>query len=189
MSNLRRNRILTLCAAGGAVLASMTGAAIALAVRADDTQTERAVADLAPTQGQKVHGQVVFERKGGAVEVIAKLEGLTPGTHGFHVHEVGDCSAPDASSAKGHFNPGNQPHGSREADQRHEGDLGNIDADASGKAQAKLVDRKLTLEGPGSIVGKAVIVHEKADDFKTQPTGDAGGRVACGVVKAAPKTR
>lgn len=187
MSNLRRNRILTLTAAGAAVLASVTGAAIARAVRADDV-TSRAVADLAPTQGQKVHGQVVFERKSGGVEVIAKLEGLTPGTHGFHVHEVGDCSAPDASSAKGHFNPGQQPHGARDAAQRHEGDLGNITADASGKAEAKLVDSKLSFDGAQSIVGKAVIVHEKADDFKTQPTGDAGGRVACGVVKAAPKT-
>jgi Cu-Zn family superoxide dismutase len=187
MSNLRRNRILTLSATGAAVLASVAGAAIARAVRADDAPT-RAVADLSPTQGQKVHGQVVFERKSGGVEVVAKLEGLTPGTHGFHVHEVGDCSAPDASSAKGHFNPGQQPHGARDAAQRHEGDLGNITADASGKAEAKLVDSKLSFDGAQSIVGKAVIVHEKADDFKTQPTGDAGGRVACGVVKAAPKT-
>lgn len=186
MSNLRRNRILTLCATGGAVLASITGAAVALAVRADSSP-DRAVADLAPTQGQKVHGQVVFERKSGGVEVVAKVEGLTPGTHGFHVHEVGDCSAPDASSAKGHFNPASQPHGARDAAQRHEGDLGNIDADASGKAEAKLTDSKLSLDGAGSIIGKAVIVHEKADDFTTQPTGNAGGRVACGVVKAAPK--
>ena len=186
MSNLRRNRILTLCAAGAAVLASVTGAAIALAVRADGA-TERAVADLAPTQGQKVHGTVSFERKSGGVEVVATIEGLTPGTHGFHVHEVGDCSAPDASSAKGHFNPGGHPHGARDAAQRHEGDLGNVTADASGKAEARLVDSKLALDGANSIVGKAVIVHEKADDFKTQPTGDAGGRVACGVVKAAAK--
>ena len=187
MSNLRRNRILTLSAAGAAVLASVTGAAIALAVRADGAGPDRAVAELSPTQGQKVHGQVVFERKAGGVEVVAKVEGLTPGTHGFHVHEVGDCSAPDASSAKGHFNPSNGPHGAREAAQRHEGDLGNIDADSAGKAEAKLVDTKLSLDGTQSIVGKAVIVHEKADDFKTQPTGDAGGRVACGIVKAAPK--
>jgi superoxide dismutase, Cu-Zn family len=185
MSNLRRNRILTMCAAGAAVLASLTGAAVALAVRADDRLAGKAVADLAPTAGQKVHGQVVFERKAGGVEVVATIEGLTPGTHGFHVHEVGDCSAPDASSAKGHFNPQGQPHGARDASQRHEGDLGNVEADATGKAQAKLVDSKLSLDGPGSIVGKAVIVHEKRDDFTTQPTGDAGGRVACGVVKVA----
>jgi Cu-Zn family superoxide dismutase len=186
MSNLRRNRILTLCAAGAAVLASVTGAAIARAVRADDA-VQRAVADLAPTQGHNVHGQVVFERKSSGVEVTVKVEGLTPGSHGFHVHEVGDCSAPDATSAKGHFNPGQQPHGARDAAQRHEGDLGNITADASGKAEARLVDSKLSFDGAQSIVGKAVIVHEKADDFKTQPTGDAGSRVACGVVKPAPK--
>lgn len=189
MSTLRKSRILTLSAAGVAVIAAITGAAVALAVRADDSAPARAVAVLSPTQGQKAHGEVVFERKPGGVEVVARVEGLAPGTHGFHVHEVGDCSSPDASSAKGHFNPGNQPHGAREASRRHEGDLGNIAADASGKAEAKLVDRQLALDGPESIVGKAVIVHEKADDFTTQPTGDAGGRVACGVVKAEPKAR
>ena len=187
MSNLRRNRILTLCAAGAAALTAITGAVVALAVRADDKAIDRAVADLSPTQGQKVHGQVVFERKPGGVEVVATIEGLTPGTHGFHVHEVGDCSAPDATSAKGHFNPSSDPHGARDAAKRHEGDLGNIEADASGKAQAKLMDAKLSFDGAQSIVGKAVIVHEKADDFTTQPTGNAGARVACGVVKAAPK--
>jgi len=189
MSNLRKNRILTLSAAGVAAVAAITGAAFALAARADSGAPERAVAVLAPTQGQKVHGQVVFERKGSGVEVVAEVEGLAPGTHGFHVHEVGDCSAPDASSAKGHLNPTNEPHGARDAAKRHEGDLGNIEADASGKAQAKLVDTKLSLDGAQSIVGKAVIVHEKADDFTTQPTGNAGGRVACGVVKVEAKGR
>jgi Cu-Zn family superoxide dismutase len=189
MSNLRKNRILTLCAVGAAAIVAGTGAAVALAVRADDAATDRAIAVLSSTQGQKAHGEVVFSRKDGGIEVVARIEGLTPGTHGFHVHEVGDCSAPDASSAKGHFNPGGQPHGARDASQRHEGDLGNVEADASGKAEAKLVDKQLALDGPQSIVGKAVIVHEKADDFTTQPTGNAGARVACGVVKAAPKER
>jgi superoxide dismutase, Cu-Zn family len=105
------------------------------------------------------------------------------------VHEKGDCSAPDAASAGGHFNPTGQPHAAREAPARHLGDLGNVEADASGKVQIKLVDPKLRLDGPESIVGKAIIIHEKADDYTTQPTGNAGGRVACGVVKAEAKGR
>ena len=175
---------MTLCAAGAAALASMTGAAIALAVRADEARTERAVADLAPTQGQNVHGQVVFERKGNGVEVVAKLEGLTPGTHGFHVHEVGDCSAPDASSAKGHFNPGKHDHGAPGAVDRHAGDLGNLKANSKGVADYTRNDKVIQLTGPDSVIGRGVIVHEKVDDYKTQPTGNAGARVACGEIKA-----
>jgi Cu-Zn family superoxide dismutase len=185
MTNLRRNRILTMSAAGVAVLASVTGAAVALAVRADESTSAKAVAELAPTQGQQAKGTVTIERKTSGVEVAVQLEGLKPGMHGFHVHEKGDCSAPDAKSAGEHFNPTGQPHAARDAAARHLGDLGNVEADASGKVQIKLVDTKLRLEGPESIVGKALIVHEKADDYTTQPSGNAGARLACGVVKVA----
>jgi Cu-Zn family superoxide dismutase len=117
---------------------------------------------------------------------VADLEGLEPGLHGFHIHEVGDCSAPDASSAGGHFNPDNTPHGTPENPpaQRHVGDLGNLEADAEGKAHYERVDQMLPLRGPNSIVGKSVIVHAQADDLSSQPSGSAGPRLACGVIQA-----
>lgn len=189
MSNLRQNRLLTLAAVALVTLGSLFGAALAYIVYADEMKDARAAAELAPTQGQQAKGTVTFEKKPAGVEVAVQLEGLKPGVHGFHVHEKGDCSAPDAASAGGHFNPAQQPHAAREAPARHAGDLGNVEADASGKVQIKIIDPKLRLDGPESIVGKAVIVHEKADDYTTQPTGNAGGRVACGVVKAAATPR
>jgi len=148
-----------------------------------DTEAASAMATLEPTQGNQVRGTVRFTSEGGGVRVVANLTGLTPGDHGFHVHENGDCSAPDASSAGGHFNPTNQPHAGRDAEERHIGDLGNLVADADGRAQLDYVDRKLTLTGANSIVGKAVIVHAGRDDLKSQPSGDAGGRVACGKIE------
>ena len=145
-------------------------------------QTNKAIAVLHPTQGSNVAGIVTFTASGDAVKVVADLTGLTPGKHGFHIHEFGDCSDPKASSAGGHFNPGNHQHGAPDAANRHVGDLGNIEADAAGKAHLESTDKMMKLTGNDSIVGHTLIVHEKADDLKTQPTGDAGGRVACGVI-------
>jgi Cu-Zn family superoxide dismutase len=145
-----------------------------------------AVAELKPTEGNKVSGTVTFSSRNGTVLVVADLEGLEPGKHGFHIHENGDCSAPDATSAGGHFNPDNTPHGAPEnlPAQRHIGDLGNLEADADGKAHLENVDQLISLEGPNAIVGKAVIVHAQPDDLSSQPTGNAGPRVACGVIEA-----
>ncbi len=149
----------------------------------------RAVAALQPTRGSAAHGTAAFERVEGGVRVVVQVSGLSPGAHGFHVHQTGDCSAPDASSAGGHFDPTSAPHAARESAERHVGDLGNLEADASGQASAEFIDRALALEGPCSILNRAVIVHEKRDDLKTQPTGDAGGRLACGVTRLeAPPT-
>jgi superoxide dismutase, Cu-Zn family len=145
----------------------------------------KAIAVLHPTAGNSVAGIVTFSASGDEVKVVADLTGLKPGKHGFHIHEFGDCSAPDAKSAGGHFNPGNHQHGAPDATDRHAGDLGNIEADASGKAHLEMSDKVMKLSGSDSILGHAVIVHEKADDLKTQPTGDAGGRVACGVIGVA----
>lgn len=142
-----------------------------------------AVARLEPTQGNNARGTVRFSSEGNAVRVTAEVSGLTPGDHGIHVHENGDCSAPDAGSAGGHFNPTSQPHGARDAEARHIGDLGNISADSNGRAQLNYIDPKLSLNGPNSIIGRAVIVHAGADDLKSQPSGDAGGRVACGSIE------
>lgn len=132
---------------------------------------------------KSVVGTVEFKETDGGVEITANLEGLKKGNHGFHIHEKGDCSAPDAKSAGGHFNPSGHKHGGPEGEEHHEGDLGNITAGKDGKATVTLTVKGITLkDGDTSIVGKGFIIHDKADDFKTQPTGNAGDRVACGVI-------
>jgi superoxide dismutase, Cu-Zn family len=145
----------------------------------------KATVKLAPTANQTARGEVTFTAESGGVHVVGTFSGLVFGEHGFHVHEKGDCSAPDGASAGGHFNPGGKPHGARDAAARHAGDLGNLKADPYGLARVDFVDSMLSLSGPDSIVGKAVIIHEKPDDFTTQPTGNAGARQACGVIEAA----
>ena len=143
----------------------------------------RAVALLHPTEGNKVTGTVTFTEVEDGVRVDAQIHGLTPGKHGFHVHEFGDCSAPDASSAGAHFNPTNKQHGGADALERHVGDMGNITADAAGEAKLNYLDHKMSLaDDERSIIGRTVIVHAKPDDLKSQPSGDSGDRVACGVV-------
>lgn len=151
-----------------------------------DLASQEAIAVLNPTEGNDVRGQVTFTATDGGVRIAANLEGLDAGMHGFHVHEVGDCSAPDASSAGGHFNPQDAPHGAPDADAsaRHAGDLGNIEAGADGTARYERTDSVLSLGGANSIIGKAVVVHAGQDDLTSQPTGDAGGRLACGVIEA-----
>ena len=142
-----------------------------------------AVADLGPTASNTVHGVVTFKKEGAGIRVVADIEGLAQGEHGFHLHEKGDCSAPDGASAGGHFNPTHAEHGAPDNPQHHLGDLGNIIADAAGKAHLDRLATDLTFEGTNSIIGKAVIVHAKNDDLKSQPAGNAGARVACGVIK------
>ena len=148
-------------------------------------EVTEAVAVLHPAEGHEVRGKVSFVKHAGGILITADVEGLTPGLHGFHIHEFGDCSAADATSAGGHFNPDNKPHGSPEDIDRHAGDLGNLDADAEGRAHYERVDGHIALSGPRSIVGLAVIVHAGEDDFTSQPTGNAGARVACGVIGVA----
>lgn len=142
----------------------------------------KAVAVVRPTQNSSAEGQAVFTQTDKGLKVSVRVTGLAPGAHGFHVHEFGDCSAPDATSAGAHFNPTAEPHGGPHDAQRHSGDLGNIVADKDGVAQLEYVDPRASFEGPNSVLGRAVIVHVKADDMKTQPTGDAGGRLGCGVI-------
>lgn len=154
-----------------------------VAMAADETT--KAIAVLGAASGSSVAGTVTFTSGSDGVTVVADISGLTPGKHGFHIHEFGDCSSPDAKSAGGHYNPMKHEHAGPDASNRHMGDLGNIEADASGKAHVEMKDKMLKLSGENSIIGYGVIVHEKADDMKTQPTGDAGGRVACGVIGVA----
>ena len=142
----------------------------------------KAIAVVFPAKEKTVRGVITFTQTEKGVSVVAHLEGLTPGKHGFHVHEFGDCSAPDFTSAGGHFNPTQMAHGAPTDHTRHSGDLGNIVADEKGVAMLEWTDPMMQLSGPNSIIGRAVIVHVKEDDLKTQPTGNAGAREACGVI-------
>lgn len=141
-----------------------------------------AVAVLHPTAGNQTAGTVRFSRTAGGIAIEVDISGLASGKHGFHIHTWGDCSAPDATSAGGHFNPEGQAHGAPGAEKRHVGDLGNLEAGADGRVAVKLTDDVIALDGEHGIVGRALIVHADRDDFTSQPTGAAGARVACGVI-------
>lgn len=143
---------------------------------------------LSPTEGNQVSGTLAFSVVDGVVHARGEVRGLGAGTeHGFHVHEAGDCSAPDASSAGGHFNPATSDHGRVGHGAHHGGDSDNLKADANGVAVVDARFEGVTL-GDGAatdIMGKAVIVHADADDYTSQPTGNAGARLACGVIAVA----
>jgi Cu-Zn family superoxide dismutase len=145
-------------------------------------EVTKAVAHLKPTEGNDAKGTVFFIREGGNVRVVVDITGLSPGMHGIHIHEFGDCSDTDASSAGPHFNPTNTPHGCPDSKERHLGDLGNIEADRSGRARTDWVEERISLNGGNSILGRSVVVKAKPDDCVTQPGGGAGTRVACGVI-------
>jgi Cu-Zn family superoxide dismutase len=141
-----------------------------------------ALATLIPTEGNMVTGTVNFIKSEGGIRIIADISGLEPGKHGFHIHQFGNCSAADGSSAGGHFNPLNEPHGAPTDAERHVGDLGNVIADEKGVAHYERIDGVISFTGIKSIIGRGVIVHSGEDDLKTQPTGNAGARAACGVI-------
>jgi Cu-Zn family superoxide dismutase len=180
-----------------AALALVAGTALAVAGCSSTSTTSttstaaatpagaQARATIEPRSGSNVKGWATFtDRSTGGVAVVVHIENAPPGTHGLHVHDKGDCSAPDASSAGGHFNPGGMPHAAPTEAHRHAGDLGNITIEANGTGHLEIVSDLLTVKaGPNSVVGRAVIFHEKADDLQTQPTGNAGGRLGCGVVQ------
>ena len=145
----------------------------------------RATAQLKPTQGNKTFGEATFEQVGpNRVRVVVFAQNLRPGAeHGFHIHEVGDCSAPDGTSAKGHFNPLGKAHG-RPGPDSHAGDLPMLRAAKNGRAKLDVTVEGITVTpGPTSIVGRGLIIHADPDDFRTQPTGNAGARLACGVIQ------
>src|SRR5436305_7192569 len=166
------------------VFASFAGfIALAQTPAAKSAASSKGISVLHPTAGNKVSGTVTFTPVTDGVQIHAEIAGLTPGKHGFHVHEFGDCSAADASSAGAHFNPTNQPHAAPDATARHVGDMGNIEADTSGAAKLDYLDHQMSLANDDrSILGRSVVVHAKADDLKSQPAGDSGARVACGVI-------
>src|SRR5947199_8569925 len=154
----------------GLVLASFAGLiALAQTPAAKSATSSKGISVLHPTAGNKVSGTVTFTPVADGVQVHAEITGLTPGKHGFHVHEFGDCSAVDASSAGAHFNPTNQPHAGPDTGARHEGDMGNVEADASGGAKLDYVDRQISLTNDAkSVIGRSVVVHAKRDALKTQ---------------------
>ena len=147
--------------------------------------TPIASAGLSPTKGNKTIGEATFEQVGDKVKVVVFVQGLkAEQEHGLHIHEKGDCSSGAGMSAGGHFNPHGKPHGHPSSAQRHAGDLPSLKANKRGRANVQVeVDQITVTQGPGSVVGRAVIVHAAPDDYKTQPTGNAGARLACGVIK------
>jgi superoxide dismutase, Cu-Zn family len=150
------------------------------------TPVTKALAQLIPTTktASTVKGVVTFTKTSSGMHVQGEITGLTPGEHGFHVHEFGVWNE-DGMLSGGHFNPTKAPHSSHSSEKRHVGDMGNIKADESGKAVVDLDDDQMTFEGPTSILGRGLVVHAKADDLKTQPSGDAGGRLAVAIIGVA----
>ena len=145
-----------------------------------------AKATMEAASGSNVTGEVNFTQRDGKVQFELSVQNLTPGEHAVHLHEKGDCSAADASSAGGHWNPTMKPHGKRgEGTAFHKGDIANMNVGNDGKGTLSLSIDGWSIGGPDStnIVGKSVIIHEKADDFTTQPSGNAGSRLSCGVIK------
>ena len=157
-----------------------------VSVRGADSPVVQAVVVLHPTAGQHCHGVVHFAQDGDSVKVVADLEGLAPGQrHAFHIHQFGDCTSADGMSAGGHYNPEGHQHGLPDTDKRHAGDLGNVQADSEGKAHYEItVDNISILGQKNPIIGRAVVVHAKPDDG-SQPVGNAGARIGCGVIGVA----
>ena len=159
-------------------------ALLATACASIEPEGPSAIALVRPASGSQVHGEAKFTQVGNRVRITAEIAGLSPGAHGFHIHEKGDCSAADAMSAGGHFNPKGNKHGAPGTSDRHAGDLGNLNADEYGKATlALMVDGISVGKGPDGVSGRGLIVHANADDLKTDPTGNAGGRVGCAVIE------
>ena len=146
----------------------------------------RATAALQPTKGSKTFGEATFEQVGGKVKVTNFVQGLRPGQeHGLHIHEKGDCSSGDGMSTGGHFNPQGKPHSHHADANRHAGDLPSLKAGKDGRAKVDVELDVITVgSGPTDVIGRGLIVHADPDDFRTQPTGNAGARIACGVIKA-----
>lgn len=154
---------------------------------AESAPARDASAELRPTEGNSAQGSLKLTAVESGVHITGTVQGLNPNAeHGFHIHEKGDCSAPDASSAGAHFNPTSQPHGHpEEGGPRHLGDMVNLRADDQGIAQVDTIVEGASL-GTGradDVLGKAIVVHEKPDDYTSQPSGDSGGRIACGVIR------
>ncbi len=151
------------------------------------TEITKAIAVIYPTEGNAAKGVVRFTQDGDRLNIVADVEGLTPNSkHGFHIHEYGDFSSPDAKSAGGHYNPEGKTHGGPLDSERHAGDLGNLEANADGRAHYELTVDNISVNGlKNPILGRGVVVHGNEDDLVSQPTGNAGPRIGFGIIGAA----
>ncbi len=193
-----RTALISLCAATTLIAACGKNAEQPVAPESGATSTPstppvpppgvtNATAQLAATQGHTANGTITLTPDPEGVRLTGTVQGLKPtGEFGFHIHEKGDCSAPDASSAGPHFNPANAQHGNPEGGAHHAGDLFNLKSDGQGVAQVDVVARGVTLGGdqPNDINARALVVHEKPDDYMSQPAGESGARISCGVITA-----
>lgn len=168
------------------ILFSAIAFAIVVACKSGtDTKTNVLTINLEPKSGSNVTGIATFSEKNGIVSFEAKLSGLKPGVHAIHIHEKADCSAADAASAGGHWNPTHVKHGKWSDTEHHKGDIGNFTADANGNGTISLKTDEWCIgcgDANKDILGKGLIVHANPDDYTTQPTGNAGGRVACSAI-------
>jgi Cu-Zn family superoxide dismutase len=167
------------------VLAALAVLALAGCQTTGSDTPQRASAKLQPTKGSKASGEAAFVQTGSKVRVTVNAQGLVAGrTHGFHIHEAGDCSSGDGMSTKGHFNPHGKPHGHPQSGERHAGDLPALVADKDGRSKIDVEMDVITVApGPASVVGRGLIIHADPDDYRTQPTGNAGARIACAVIQ------
>jgi Cu-Zn family superoxide dismutase len=146
---------------------------------ADPEIPSQAVAVLIPTEGSQVSGVILLQQQGEGVRVQGKVWGLTPGMHGFHIHQFGDLRSPTGDAAGGHYSPDDSPHGAPGSAEHHAGDLGNIEANQEGVAD---VDATFDFFQIHHVLGRAIVVHADADDLRSQPSGAAGARLAVGVI-------
>jgi Cu-Zn family superoxide dismutase len=146
------------------------------------TAIKQAVAEIRSFEEGNIQGKVTFTKVLEGVRVVADVKGLKPGEHGFHIHEKGDCSG-NGEGVGEHFNPSNSQHGGPDSMMRHVGDLGNLVADEKGNAHYEKVNTLISFEGKNSIIGRSIVIHSDPDDYRTQPAGNSGKKIACGVIK------
>ncbi len=163
------------------LLSSLLTLSLTFTACSDSKPLKEAFVLIQPIDNSNVSGKVTFTEVPGGVKIVADINGLTPGEHGFHIHEHGDCSGSHGSAAGSHYNPTNKKHGGPDSPERHLGDFGNIVADQNGHGHYEHLDKDLNLN---SILGRSIIIHADRDDLTTQPTGNSGARIACGLIEA-----
>jgi Cu-Zn family superoxide dismutase len=181
--------MLLACGCATSAQSTTPGATAASAAAVQGSSGPAATAVIEGRSGSALTGSARFAAaSGGGVAAHVEVQGAAPGLHGIHIHEKADCSDPKAASAGGHYNPNAGPHhGGPATPVRHGGDLGNLEADASGKGALDVVVQGVSLDGASDgVVGRSIVVHEKADDLQSDPAGNSGARIGCGAILAPP---